>query len=54
MIKIKIGIYTATGGIADEIERLTKLIQKPKTGIVLFENDPNKLVEKAIQEVKSH
>ncbi|HLB60634.1 MAG TPA: hypothetical protein VJL83_03435 [Patescibacteria group bacterium] len=46
-----VGVYTGTGGVADEIERLTEIIQKPKTGKVLFSDSPEKLMVKLLAEM---
>lgn len=45
-----VGVYTGTGGVTDEIERLTAIIQKPKTGKVIFSDSPNELVKKILTE----
>lgn len=46
-----IGVLTGTGGIADELESLNKKIKKPGKAVVIFDNDPEKLVEKVLAEL---
>ncbi len=40
-----IGILTGTGGVADELENLSKKISKPSKAKIIFNPDPKKLVE---------
>ncbi len=47
-----IGVLTGTGGIADELENLSKKINKPSVAKVFFDNDPEKLVEKVLEELE--
>lgn len=47
-----IGVLTGTGGIADQLSRLTKIIKKPNTGKVIFNKDPHKLIKKVVQTLK--
>ena len=46
-----VGVFTGTGGAADEIEKLTKIISKPKTGKVIFNGSPEKLVQQIMAEI---
>jgi len=46
-----IGILTGTGGIADELESLHKKINKPSNAIVVFDNSPEVLVDKVLNEL---
>jgi predicted Rossmann-fold nucleotide-binding protein len=46
-----IGVLTGTGGIADELEDLKKKIDKPKNAVVIFNNDPEKLVKQILAEL---
>jgi uncharacterized protein (TIGR00725 family) len=46
-----IGALTGTGGVADEIERLTKLFTKRAKSRIIFENDPVRLIERCLSEV---
>lgn len=43
-----IGVLTGTGGIADELPRLTEVIKKKSKAVVLFDDDPAELVTKII------
>lgn len=46
-----IGILTETGGIADELEELTKRISKKSKAKILFNNSPKILIQKVIEEL---
>lgn len=46
-----IGVLIQTGGIADELENLNKKIHKPGKAKIFFESDPEKLVEKILEEL---
>ena len=46
------GVLTGTGGFADEIKRLTTVIQKPKTGNVLFSDSPQELIADILLELQ--
>jgi len=46
-----VGVLTGTGGIADELEELSKKISKPGRGKIIFESDPKVLVEKMLQAI---
>lgn len=46
-----IGVLTGTGGIADELEALSRKIYKLSSAKVIFDNDPKKLVEEVIEEL---
>lgn len=43
-----IGILTGTGGVADEIENLSKKISKKTGATLIFDNNPKELVKKII------
>jgi uncharacterized protein (TIGR00725 family) len=43
-----IGCLTGTGGVADEIERLTETFQKRTASQLLYDADPVKLIEKCL------
>jgi predicted Rossmann-fold nucleotide-binding protein len=47
-----IGVLTGTGGVADELETLNKKIHKPGKAIVIFDKDPNKLVEEILEQIE--
>lgn len=44
-----IGVLTGTGGIVDELPRLLKKINKKSKAVVIFEDSPQKLVNKVLQ-----
>lgn len=46
-----IGILTETGGIADEIESLSKKINKPSKAKLIFSSDSHELVKQVIEEL---
>lgn len=46
-----IGVYTQTGGIADELESLHKKIIKPSKAVMYYESDPAKLVGLVFKEI---
>lgn len=48
-----IGVWTGTGGIADELEQLSKKIHKPSKGKFIFASDPEKLVSELLAELSS-
>lgn len=41
-----IGILTETGGIADELKSLLKKINKPTQADIIFDDDPNRLIQR--------
>lgn len=46
-----IGVLTDTGGIADELPELLKIISKPSKAKVIFSNSPKQLVDKVIKQL---
>ena len=40
-----IGALTGTGGVADEIERLTRVFAKPTKSQIFYEDDPERLID---------
>ncbi len=44
-----VGVLTGTGGIADELEVLSKKISKKGQGKVIFESDPSRLLEQIMK-----
>lgn len=48
-----IGVLTDTGGIADELPKLTTKIKKDKTGILIFESSPKVLVKNILNKLQS-
>jgi len=47
-----IGCLTGTGGVADEAEKLVKTFQKPTKSRVLYDHDPQRLVDRCLSEVR--
>lgn len=48
-----IGVFTGTEGAADVIDYLLKKINKASTSRIFFDSDPEKLVKRIIQQLKS-
>jgi uncharacterized protein (TIGR00725 family) len=46
-----IGCLTGTGGVADEIERLVRTFQKQTNAQVVYDDDPERLVDRCLAEV---
>ena len=46
-----IGCLTGTGGVADEVERLVKTLQKPTRARVFYDDDPHKLLDACMSSV---
>ncbi len=46
-----IGVLTGTGGIADELDNLSKKITKPSLAKVFFDTNPEKLVDRVLEEL---
>lgn len=46
-----IGVYTNTGGIADQLEGLMKKINKPSGAKIIFSDTPKELLEKVMKEL---
>jgi hypothetical protein len=46
-----IGCLTGTGGVADRVEELVRTFQKPTKALVLYDPDPERLVERCVSEV---
>lgn len=44
-----IGILEASGGIADHVKEIIQFCQKPTRGLVVFDKDPEKLVERCLE-----
>lgn len=47
-----IGVLTGTGGVADGLAGLHRNIQKPSKAVVIFESNPEKLVDTIITKIK--
>lgn len=43
------GILTGTGGTADEIPKLMEILEPPHAALVVYDSDPEKLVQKIIK-----
>jgi uncharacterized protein (TIGR00725 family) len=46
-----VGCLTGTGGVADEVERLLQTFAKPTKAHVLYDEDPDRLVDRCLSEV---
>ena len=46
-----IGCLTGTGGVADRVEELVRTFQKPTKARVLYDQDPEMLVDRCLSEV---
>src|SRR6266478_6336344 len=46
-----IGCLTGTGGVADEIKQVVSTFQKPTKARVLYESDPERLVDRCLAEI---
>jgi uncharacterized protein (TIGR00725 family) len=44
-----IGILEGSGGVADHIREIIQFCQKPTRGLVVFDKDPEKLVERCLE-----
>ena len=44
-----IGILEGSGGVADHIKEIIQFCQKPTQGLVVFDKDPEKLVERCLE-----
>lgn len=49
-----IGVLTGTGGVADELEALSKKISKPSKAKIIFNPDPKQLVRSIIKELEEN
>jgi len=45
-----IGALTGTGGVADEIERLTQVLSKRTKSQIFYDDDPVRLIEKCLRD----
>ncbi|MFA7691903.1 MAG: hypothetical protein GX117_09515 [Candidatus Hydrogenedentes bacterium] len=48
-----IGVLTGTGGIADHIEEILEVIQKPTGSRMFFDDDPRRLIERSVASYKA-
>lgn len=48
-----VGVLTGSGGVADELPALTRKISKEGQGPVIFDQDPETLVNKLLEQLKS-
>ena len=44
-----IGILEGSGGVADHVKEIIQFCQKPTRGLVVFDKDPEKLVERCLE-----
>lgn len=44
-----IGVLTGTGGVADAVESLVRLCEKPTGAVVLYDNHPGRLIDRLIE-----
>ena len=47
------GCVTGTGGVADEAERILRVLPKKTRAVVLFDEDPARLLDKCLDALKS-
>jgi len=47
-----IGCLTGTGGVADEVERLVRTFQQETKAQTLYDDDPEKLIDRCLAEVR--
>ena len=48
-----VGCLTGTGGVADEAERLLRVLPKKTRAVVLFDEDPARLLDKCLDALKA-
>jgi uncharacterized protein (TIGR00725 family) len=48
-----IGCLTGSGGVADRIEEIVSTFQKPTKALVLYEDDPDRLVDVCLAEINT-
>lgn len=48
-----IGVLEGSGGVADHIREIVRFCNKPTTGAVFFNGDPEKLVEQCVKALRS-
>ncbi|MBI3366115.1 hypothetical protein HY041_00610 [Candidatus Roizmanbacteria bacterium] len=49
-----IGVLTGTGGISDELNILNKKLRKKSKAVMIFGNNPKKLIAQLIKRLKNH
>lgn len=49
-----IGVLTGTGGVADHIDDILPIIQKPTGSHITFDDNPRRLVERCLAEYVAH
>ena len=47
-----VGCLTGTGGVADEAERLMGVLPKRSRAVVVFDEDPERLLDRCLEELK--
>jgi uncharacterized protein (TIGR00725 family) len=48
-----VGCLTGTGGVADEAERLIRVLKKQTRSVILFDEDPARLLDRCLAALKS-
>jgi len=49
-----IGVLEGTGGVADRIREIIDFCKKPTQGTVIFDTDPNRLMDKCLEHAATH
>ena len=49
-----VGCLTGTGGVADEAERLLRALPKKSSAVVLFDEEPERLLDRCLAALKEH
>ena len=44
-----IGVLEGSGGVADHVREIIQFCQKPTRGLVVFDKDPEKLVDRCLE-----
>jgi predicted Rossmann-fold nucleotide-binding protein len=48
-----VGVFTGTGGVADELISLSEKISKPGQGALIFDDDPKRLVDEILESLST-
>jgi uncharacterized protein (TIGR00725 family) len=49
-----IGVLTGSGGVSNHIDKILEICDRALTDLIIFDEDPKKLVKKVINNIKSH
>ncbi len=49
-----IGVLTGTGGIADAMDDILRVIEKPTGSLIVFDDDPRKLINRVLNAYNTH